>query len=32
MGPLLAGNRAPLTDLKPELVRFIKMALASHEL
>jgi AcrR family transcriptional regulator len=28
---VLAGGEAPLTDLKPELLRFIRMNLASHE-
>jgi AcrR family transcriptional regulator len=28
---VLSGNKAPLTDLGPELVRFIELVLASHE-
>jgi AcrR family transcriptional regulator len=28
---ILAGNSEPLTSLKPELLRFIKMTLATHE-
>jgi hypothetical protein len=28
---VLADDPAPLTDLKPELLRFIKLGLASHE-
>ena len=28
---VLSGDPAPLTKLKPELLRFIKLTLASHE-
>jgi len=28
---VMSGSETPLTELKPELTRFIKLALASHE-